>query len=121
MQLSFERKLAAQYTSPSQSIRVLSEHWVSGEVYCPNCGRCRIERYPNNNPAADFFCDTCNEDYELKSQKALIGTRIVDGAYKTMLERIKESRNANFFLLNYDLQKLDVISLLIILACTRFG
>jgi type II restriction enzyme len=104
MQLSFEKERASRYTSPTQRIRILSEHWVSREVYCPNCGRCRIDGYPNNNPAADFFCGACKEDYELKSQRRPFGTRIVDGAYKTMLNRLEASRNANFFLLHYDLQ-----------------
>jgi type II restriction enzyme len=114
MDLSFEAQLANLYSSSSQRIRILSEHWVSNQVYCPNCGHLNINRYPNNKPVADFFCASCSEDYELKSQKSLIGRRIVDGAYRTMVECLNGSRNPNFFLLHYDPQTLGVINLLIV-------
>lgn len=114
MNLSFERKLADKYTSPSQKIRVLTEDWVDRQVYCPNCGHLDIDKYGNNKPVADFFCSNCKEDYELKSKKDSIGTKIVDGAYKTMIERLQSTSNPNFFLLNYDLSDLSVSNFFVI-------
>lgn len=114
MNLSFETELADKYTSQSQKIRVLTEHWVDNQVYCPNCGHLDIDKYSNNKPVADFFCSNCKEDYELKSKREQTGTKIVDGAYRTMMERLQESHNPNLFLLNYDLQNFQVLNFLVI-------
>jgi type II restriction enzyme len=114
MNLSLETKIADKYTIPSQKIRILTEHWVGNQVYCPNCGNLDIDKYSNNKPVADFFCSSCKEDYELKSKKKQIGTKIVDGAYHTMIERLQESHNPNLFLLNYDLQTWQVVNFLVI-------
>lgn len=114
MNLSFEAGLADKYSSPSQKVRVLTERWVSTQVYCPNCGHLDIDKYPNNKPVADFFCSNCKEDYELKSKNGVAGKKIVDGAYRTMMAKLQESSVPNFFLLNYDLQSLEVQNFLVI-------
>jgi type II restriction enzyme len=100
--------------SASQKIRNLSENWVGREVYCPNCGHTNMGEYRNNRPVADFFCSYCNEDYELKSQARIFGTRVVDGAYRTMIERLEGINNPNLFLLHYDAAGLSVRDLLVI-------
>jgi len=114
MNLFFETKLADDYKSPSQKARVLTEHWVDNQVYCPNCGHSNIDKYENNKPVADFFCPNCKEDYELKSKKTTIGDKIVDGAYHTMIERLHSSNNPSLFLLSYDLQNFEVLNFLVI-------
>ena len=112
MNLNFNTKLAYEYKNLSQKIRVLTEDWVDRQVYCPNCGYLEIDRYENNKPVADFFCTNCQEDYELKSKKYSIGIKIVDGAYRTMIERLRSTNNPNFFLLNYDLRDFSVLNFL---------
>jgi len=114
MNLFFDTKLADEYTSTPQKIRVLTEDWVDRQVYCPNCGHLDIDKYRNNKPVADFFCSNCREDYELKSKKSFVGTKIVDGAYRTMIERLQSINNPNFFLLNYDLSDFSVLNFLVI-------
>jgi len=114
MNLSFDTKLADRYDSLSQKIRVLTEDWVDGQVYCPNCGHLDIDKYGNNKPVADFFCANCREDYELKSKKDSVGTKIVNGAYRTMIQRLQSTNNPNFFLLNYDLRNLSVLNFFVI-------
>lgn len=114
MTLSFDLHLADDYKSQSQKVRVLTEAWVYDAVFCPNCGRLGIDRCPNNQPVADFVCPKCKEEYELKSKKDSIGSKVVDGAYRTMVERLKSSNNPNFFLLNYDLQRFEVLDFLVI-------
>ena len=114
MNLSIQSNLADKYSSPSQKIRVLTEQWVDSQIYCPNCGHIDIDKYKNNQPVADFFCSNCEEDYELKSKKDAVGAKIVDGAYRTMLERLQDSNNPNFFLLNYNLKNLEVVNFLVI-------
>ena len=113
MQLYFDEKLADEYKSLSQKIRVLTEDWVNKQIYCPNCGH-PIHRYPNNKPVADFFCSHCQEDYELKSKKNSIGARIMGGAYKTMIERLNSTNNPNLFLLNYNPHDFSVLNFFVI-------
>ncbi len=50
----------------------------------------------------------------MKSKKTDIGGKIVDGAYRTMLERLTSSNNPNFFLLNYNLTSFGVTNFLVI-------
>jgi len=114
MNLNFDRRKIESYRSSSQKVRVLSEDWVNKEAYCPNCGNTRLNKYSNNKPVADFFCGSCNEDFELKSKKDFLGTKIVDGAYKAMLERLADVHNPNLFLLNYDLCSYQVSNFLVI-------
>lgn len=102
MSLYFDIKIADNFKSNSQKIRVLTEDWVLRTAFCPNCGEKDIVQYPNNRPVADFFCSSCNEDYELKSKEGKIGIKIVDGAYSTMIERLNSNSNPNFFMLSYD-------------------
>jgi len=101
--------LAARYKSPSQKIRVLTESWVGREIYCPSCGA-GVNRYEHNRPVADFYCPVCEEEYELKSKGDGIGRKVVDGAYKAMIERLKGNHNPNLFLLAYDLQNYEVLN-----------
>ena len=114
LDLSFDRGLATHYTSASQRARVLTEAWVDNSIFCPNCGQVSIEKYSNNRPVADFHCSNCEEEYELKSKHTAIGTKIVDGAYDTMVARLTSSNNPNFFILKYDLENLDVTDFLVI-------
>jgi len=101
MKTLFNPKLAQGYKSASQKIRVLTEGWVDAEIFCPNCGT-NVSAYENSRPVADFYCSKCQEEYELKSKKNYIGHKIVDGAYRTMIERLQDEHNPNFFLLSYN-------------------
>jgi len=114
MKLTFDRQLSIRYKNQSQKARVLTEQWVAESVFCPNCGRSDIDKYPNNQPVADFYCSKCREDYELKSMRNNVGKKILDGAYHTMIERLQSSNNPNFFLLNYDLKNLEVLNFFVI-------
>jgi len=113
MKLGFDESQSS-YTSGSQNARTWTEAWVSAWAYCPHCGSAKISSFPNNSPLADFFCPSCNEEFELKSQKGKFGTRVVDGAFKTKCERLAASNNPNLFLMNYDLKSLAVVNLFIV-------
>lgn len=102
MILEFDTNKANGYKSGAQISRVLTEGWVGDNAYCPNCGEDNLIKYADNKPVADFFCKTCNEDFELKSKSGVLGKRIVDGAYKTMIQRIVSNENPNFFFLTYN-------------------
>jgi predicted RNA-binding Zn-ribbon protein involved in translation (DUF1610 family) len=113
MKLGFEES-QSDYSSGSQNARLWTEAWVSAWAYCPHCGNAKVSQFPNNSPLADFFCTSCNEEFELKSQKGKFGARVIDGAFKTKLERLSASNNPNLFLMNYDLKSLAVVNLFIV-------
>ena len=101
------------YSSASQSARVLTEGWVEQHAFCTNCGNDRLTKFANNRPLADFFCSSCNEQFELKSKKGAFGGKVVDGAYVTKIERLTSNTNPNLFLMNYDLKQLSVTNLIV--------
>jgi type II restriction enzyme len=113
MKLSFEDE-PVPFEGPTQKARFWTEAWVKNQVYCPNCGATSITKYENNRPVADFYCAACREDYELKSQKTAFGTRVVDGAFRTMCERLAASDNPNLMLMNYDIKSLSVKNLCVV-------
>jgi len=113
MQLNLNTKLAAQYESQSQVIRVITENWVKNEIFCPNCGN-SLNNFKNNKPVADFYCKICHEEYELKSKKDKMSKKINDGAYNKMIERLNSTNNPNFFFLNYSLQNYSVQNFIVI-------
>lgn len=115
MDLHFNQSLAIGYSSGSQISRVVTEDWVARNMYCPICGASSIEHYKANRPVADFFCDNCHSDFELKSKeskKAVISHRIADGAYATMIERITSYQNPHLFVMTY--AKWEVNNLILI-------
>ena len=79
----------------------MTECWVSETIFCPNCGK-RLSSFQNNQPVADFYCKGCAEEFELKSKNGIIGKRILDGAYSSMVQRLMANNNPNFFFLTYD-------------------
>ena len=101
MDLTLPANIATLYTSNSQRMRVMTEHWVGSSIFCPNCGN-SLHNFTNNTPVADFYCQTCAEEYELKSKHGSMGSTIIDGAYSTMIERLTANNNPNFFFLTYD-------------------
>jgi type II restriction enzyme len=114
MNLRFDIGRTELYTSGTQRARILTEGWVASQVYCPNCGHSSLARYANNNPVGDFHCVRCGEDYELKSQRSRFGAKVVDGAYKAMMQRLGGATNPNLLLLNYAADKLCVTDLVIV-------
>ncbi len=113
MELTLPQLSASKYKSQTQRIRVMTEEWVNRSGFCPNCGKA-LSQFENNKPVADFYCGNCSEEYELKSKNGNVGKKIVDGAYATMIERLKSDNNPNFFFLTYDKSTLEIRNFLTI-------
>lgn len=113
MELRLSATVADLYSSSSQKIRVMTEHWVNHSAFCPNCGNA-LSQFTNNKPVADFYCSNCLEEYELKSKHGEVGKKIVDGAYSTMIERLIADNNPNFFFLSYDKATFGIRNFLVI-------
>lgn len=111
MLLKMQENIAENYKSSSQKIRIMSEYWLKRNGYCVRCGAL-LQQHGNNKPVSDFYCDSCKEDYELKSKNGN-ANKIPDGAYTTMIEKIKQNDIPNFFYLNYK-KNYEVSNLIII-------
>jgi len=104
MNLQMNFRLANAYKSKSQIARILTEEWLAHYLACPNCGHYPLKKFKNNQPVADFYCDDCHEEFELKSKRGKIQNSIMDGAYASMLSRVQDDNNPNFFFLGYSEQ-----------------
>lgn len=82
-------------------VRVQSEDWLLKNMYCPCCGNKMLNKFENNKPVADFFCNNCAEQFELKSTNKKIKDKIVDGAYETAVNRVRSNTNPDLFVLQY--------------------
>lgn len=111
--LGFE-EAPAPYEAEPQRVRFWTEAWAEKNLYCPACGAERLFKAVNNSPAKDFTCSACGEDFELKSSRGRMPPKIVDGAYDTLLGRLKSGNNPNLALLRYDRAALSVADLEIV-------
>jgi len=113
MNLQLDESLATNYKRASQKIRVMSEHWLLNNLFCPCCGNEHIDKIRNNAPVADVRCNVCGEIFELKSKRNRLGAKIPDGAYHTMIERITSNDNPQLFIMQYS-ESLSVTNLTLI-------
>lgn len=103
MNLRCDLSLAANYASPSQRARVISEAWCLENVYCPACPSPTLRSTVANTPCVDFICTKCSAAYQLKGRKQELGSKIVDSAYKSMIASIENGSVPHLFALRYDL------------------
>ena len=118
MDLNFDVSLASGYNSAAQIARVLTEDWLARNMYCPICGEFSIKRAEANAPVKDYICEHCKSQYELKSKKEntdKYSTKVNDGVYRTMIERITSLDNPSFFFMHYD--NYEVNNLIVVPKC----
>ena len=87
--------------SRSQEARVETERWVREHGYCLACASDELRPTPPNTPARDFECPLCSHPYELKASAKAFGGKVVDGAYGSMMARLRENTAASFLLMRY--------------------
>lgn len=108
--------LAASYKSPAQQARVVTEAWVSENMYCPACDRDALETLPPNVKVADFECGGCEERYQLKGQGKPLGLRVLDAAWEPMRRAVTEGTAPSFLLMHYQRGTWRVVNMLAIPA-----
>lgn len=115
MNLALNFEGSDSYQSKSQKTRVVTESWLVNNVYCPICGNPVLVHYVANRPVADFYCEKCHSDFELKSgeSKSKTISRIIpDGAYSTMIRRITSLNNPHLFIMTYSESFVDNLILI---------
>lgn len=114
MNLKLNTALAIGYRSAAQASRRMTEGWIAENMYCPRCGHNKVTQFENNRPVADFFCERCQNEYELKGKSTSIGNTVNDGAYDKMIERITSSINPDFFFMRYSIVTKSVVDLFVV-------
>ena len=99
--LEMRPEVAEGYKSPAQRARVVTETWVSENMYCPSCDSDCLAPLPKNTKVADFLCDSCDDRFQLKSQSRPLGNRILDSAYDPMMEAVLAGTTPNLLLMHY--------------------
>jgi type II restriction enzyme len=102
------------YISASQVARVDTETWAATWMYCPNCGCNKLRKYKANRPLADFYCEDCGDEFELKSQSRKFGRKLANGAYATKLERLASDTAPHLLLMQYDRGERTVQNMLVV-------
>ena len=97
----YSKDVFDRYKSNSQRVRVITEEWMKDNMFCPICLNLKINKLPNNTPIADFSCEKCSQNFQLKSQKNDFSNKINDGAFQVMIDSILRGIRPNFLLLNY--------------------
>jgi type II restriction enzyme len=105
---------ALGYHSHSQMARRMTEKWLGDNEICPYCGG-ELKHFENNRPVADFYCENCKEEFELKSKKSKTAQvrKVADGAYYAKIARLNADNNPNLFFMTY-LDNLTVANLLLV-------
>ncbi len=100
MNLVLDKKLAENYSSNSQKIRVMSEIWTEENIFCPICGS-DIKNLVNNKKVSDFLCKKCLENYEQKASQKKFQGKVISSEYKTIISRLSSVDKPHFFFLHY--------------------
>lgn len=92
MDLKLDTKLGKNYTSKTQISKNITEPWIRDNFNCPFCNK-KLKMYPQNNKCSDFYCDNCNEDFELKSKKGKFAkTKITGSSHKATIKKLKQNK-----------------------------
>ena len=106
--------LAAAYHSGAQRARVVTEAWGEKNLFCPNCSSPKLTWLEPGHPASDYSCPDCKFWYQLKSQKTRLGDSITDGAYRAMMDAVRQDKLPSFYFMQYDLATWRVRNLLLV-------
>ncbi len=102
------------YRSPSQIVRVVTEAWMLGNMYCPACVSNRLIDTANNTEAVDFVCGRCDSGFQLKAKAGVIGRKILDAGYDAMMRAIDKDQLPHFLFLGYNRNHYTVNDLVLV-------
>ena len=101
MELQLDPAAAEGYSNRAQIARIVTERWVSRQLYCPACPGDSLSPTRAGTKVVDFTCETCEEAFQLKSLGRPFGSKVTDAAYAPMIERVDRSDAPNFLFLQY--------------------
>jgi type II restriction enzyme len=114
MNVAMPIALAAEYKSPAQRARVVTEAWAGGNLFCPACSADRLVPTAPNMRAVDFECARCAQRFQLKGKSSAFTHKVIDGAYDALLAALSSDAAPNLFLLQYDRLTWRVVNLMLV-------
>lgn len=102
-------ELATNYKSGSQIARVVIETWAEMNLYCLNCRGDSLSRHPANKKTSDFFCGSCQAEYQVKAKNGRFGGVIGGAHYTTTLGAVERGEMPEHVLVEYDLARRSVV------------
>jgi type II restriction enzyme len=108
VRLELPRAGLEDYKSNSQRARIATEAWATKNLYCLNCASDELSCSPPNTVAVDYVCPDCDASFQLKAQSHSFGSKILDAAYATMLQKIRQDQTPNLVALHYDIERWSV-------------
>ena len=78
-----------------------TEAWVASNLYCPACSSPKLIPSKTGFAVTDFACPVCNEEFQLKAKRGLLGSTITDAAYSQALRAAEQNAFPNLLLLGY--------------------
>ena len=108
MRLGLSRAGLERYKNNSQRARVATEAWGAENLYCLNCSSDELSCSPPNTAAIDYVCPNCEASFQLKAQSHSFSRKILDAAYATMLQKIREDQTPNLVALHYNVESWSV-------------
>lgn len=98
MNLMINNDFSKNYASNSQKSKNITEPWILENFPCPFC-KSKLKQYPANNKCSDYYCEKCDEDFELKSIKGKFSKKKITGSeYFSTIEKIN-TKKPNWILL----------------------
>lgn len=110
---TFDLSLAGKYKSVPQRIRVMSESWVAKHVSCPFCGD-ELIPFGTGFVGLDFFCNRCDEEFQLKSMCGGIPKKLTGAEYQKTKEAFDSGQQPNLLCLVYQKPNYEITRLVLI-------
>jgi len=105
MKLSiYNKNILEKYHHKPQISGHLTEFWFEREMYCPNCLHQELLKKPNNTKVIDFVCDYCGNEFQLKAKTKPFSSKVLDGAFRPMINSIRNNTTPNFSFLQYSFE-----------------
>lgn len=98
----FDPALAEGYSSRSEIARVLIETWAEMNLYCLGCSCDSLLRLPTNTPVADFACNGCGRNYQLKAKDGRFKDKLVSAAYGPLIRAARTDAMPEHVLVEFD-------------------
>jgi len=98
------------YKSSSQLTRVVTENWVSYNMYCLACDSNTLQAARHGEPVIDFTCPDCLERYQVKGKKEPFGGVVANSAYKQKMDAIQAGLTPDYLFLQYNRYSMRVVN-----------
>ena len=114
MDLCLDASLGKGYKSASQRARLMTEEWVTRNLFCLACTSDYLRPARTNEPLFDHSCPRCSARYQIKGSRSSFGNKVVNSAYRHKAMAIQDGRAPHYAFLNYTDSSWSVTDLFVV-------